>query len=387
MRKTIGAIAKREMKRLASKPLYAFCMLFAPLFSAVFFLTLMDSGLPVKMPVAVVDLDNSASSRILIRQLSAFEQTDVVMRTTSFHEARVAMQQGRIYGIYHIPARFAVDAASGKQPQLSFYTNNAYLIAGSLIYRDMKTLSVLAGGSVGLQTGLAQGYTEDQIMAQLQPVVIDTHTLGNPWLNYSVYLCNTLSPGILQLMILLVTVFSIGSEIKADTSREWLKMGNNSLIVSLTGKLLPHTLIFTLVGMTICSLLYGYAGFPLQNGWWPMWMAMLLLVLASQAMGILMIGVLPTLRLGLSFASLYGILTFSVVGFSFPVSAMYPPVQALSNLFPLRHYFLIYVDQALNGRSLYYSWPQYLFLLLFLLIPFLILGNLKKALLYFKYIP
>ena len=114
---------------------------------------------------------------------------------------------------------------------------------------------------------------------------------------------------------------------------------------------------------------------------------MILLVLASQAVGVFMIGVLPTLRLGLSFASLFGMIAFSIVGFSFPVLGMDPTLQALSDLFPLRHYFLIYVDQALNGRDLFYSWSEYVWLAGFLILPFLIGKNLKNALLYFKYIP
>lgn len=88
------------------------------------------------------------------------------------------------------------------------------------------------------------------------------------------------------------------------------------------------------------------------------------LVLASQGMGILMIGTLPTLRLGLSFASLWGVLSFSMCGLSFPAMGMHPVLQALANLFPLRHYFLIYVDQALNGYPMIYSWVNYVALLI-----------------------
>ncbi|SEG05706.1 ABC transporter permease [Parabacteroides chinchillae] len=384
---SIRNVAAREMHRLVEKPIYIFCMLVAPVLCIVFFLSLMKDGLPTDMPVAVVDMDGSATSRNLIRQLDAFEQTKVVMRTQSFSEARREMQKGNIYGIFYIPEDFAVKATTGKQPKLSFYTNGTYLIAASLLFRDMKTMSVLAGASVGLQMGKAKGYTEARIMGQLQPIVIDTHPIGNPWLNYSVYLNNTLLPGILQLMIFLVTVFSIGTEIKYATSRKWLEMGNGSLTVSLIGKLLPHTLIFTLTGFMCCAVLYGFNAFPLHSGWTPMLAALFLLVLASQAMGIFMIGVLPTLRLGLSFASLFGMIAFSIVGFSFPVLGMDPTLQALSNLFPLRHYFLIYVDQALNGRDLYYTIDQYLWLLGFLILPFLIGKNLKGALLYFKYIP
>lgn len=383
----ILAVARREVRRLTGKPIYLFCMLVAPALCALFFLSLMRNGLPTDMPIAVVDLDGSATSRNLIRQLDAFGQTEVVAKTVSFAEARREMQRGNVYGIFYIPQGFAADAASGRQPRLSFYTNATYLIAASLLFRDMKTMSALAGASVGLQTGLAKGGTTDQLMGQLQPIVIDTHALGNPWLNYSVYLNNTLLPGVLQLMIFLVTVFSIGSEIKEGTSREWLQRGGHSLTASLLGKLLPQTGIFMLVALLFGAALYGFNSFPLNSGWMPMLSALFLLVVASQAVGVFMIGVLPTLRLGLSFASLFGMIAFSIVGFSFPVLGMNPMLQALADLFPLRHYFLIYVDQALNGRDLFYSWTEYAWLLGFLVLPFLIGRNLKRALLYFTYIP
>ncbi|MDR0430122.1 MAG: ABC transporter permease [Tannerellaceae bacterium] len=380
-------IIKREVRLFGSHPIYIFCMLGAPLVSIIFFLTLMGQGLPVDLPIAVVDLDNSATSRSLIRQLNAFEQTEVVMITMSFTEAREELQKGTVYGIFHIPKDFSKQTTTGKQPTVSFYTNSSYLIAGSLLFRDMKTIAVLAGASVGLQQGTAEGSTKDQLMAQLQPIALDTHLLGNPWLNYSVYLNNSLLPGILQLMIFLITVFSIGSEIKYGTSRQWLQMGNYSLAVSLLGKLIPHTMVFTTVGFMYCAAMYGFNAFPLNSGWLPMLAAMFLLVVSSQAVGVFMISTLPTLRLGLSFASLFGMLAFSVVGFSYPVLDMHPAIQALANLFPLRYYFLIYIDQALNGRELYYSWIQYVGLTVFLILPFLMGKNLKVALMHFKYVP
>lgn len=383
----IWLVAKREVHRLVAQPIYLFCMLIAPAICIIFFVSLMHEGLPTDLPIAVVDMDNSSTSRNLIRQLDAFEQTEVYLKTSSFTEARQEMQKGNVYGIFYIPSGFAVDATSGKQPRLSFYTNGTYLIAASLLFRDLKTMSVLAGAAVGLQTGQAKGYTEAQIMGQLQPIEVDTHPIGNPWLNYSVYLNNTILPGIIQLMVFLVTVFSIGTEIKQATSRKWLEMGGNSIAVSLLGKLLPQTVVFTVVGFMYCAVLYGFNAFPLHSGWFPMLLAMFLLVIASQAVGVFMIGVLPTLRLGLSFASLFGMISFSIVGFSFPVQGMDPTLQALARLFPLRHYFLIYVDQALNGRALFYTLSEYAWLLGFLILPFLIGRNLKRALLDFEYLP
>lgn len=380
-------VAKRECHRLVSRPLYLFCMVIAPLFCYVFFTTLMASGLPTDLPVGAVDLDNSNTSRKLLRNLDAFSQTGIVEQYNSVNEARHAMQQGKIYGFFYIPAHLSVEAQSQRQPTLSFYTNNSYLIAGSLLFKDMKMMGELASGSAARSVLYAKGATESQAMAFLQPIVIDTHPLNNPWLNYSVYLCNTLLPGVLMLMIFMITVYSIGVEIKDRTAREWLRTGNNSIYISLVGKLLPHTVIFTIMGIFYNVYLYGYLHFPCNSGIFSMIFATLFLVLASQSLGVVMIGTFPSLRLGLSFASLWGVISFSISGFTFPVMAMHPVLQALSNLFPLRHYFLIYVDQALNGYSMAYSWINYMALLIFMMLPFLVIHRLKKALIYYKYMP
>ena len=383
----IWIIAEREVGRMCKHPVYFFCMIVAPVGCLFFLLTLMQDGLPTNLPIAVVDMDNTPASRSLIRQLDALELTSVSMQARSFDEASSEMQKGNVYGIYYIPKDFQRDATSGRQPKLSYYTNGSYLVAGSLLFRDMKTMSVLAGGSVGLQTGLAKGLTGEQIKAQLQPITISSHAIGNPWLNYSIYLTNSILLGILQLLIFMVTVYSIGTEIKHKTSRDWLNKGNGSITVCVLGKLLPHTIVFTTIGLLICAILFGYNAFPLNSGWLPMITAMLLLVLSSQAFGVFMIGVLPTVRLGLSFACLFGMLAFSLCGLSYPVSDMYPPLEALSYLYPLRHYLLIYIDQALNGRDLIYSWGEYIWLLSFIILPFFIQKNLKNAMLYFHYIP
>ncbi len=377
----------RECRRMVSRPLYLFCMVIAPLLTYALFTTMMGSGLPTDIPVGVVDQDNTSTSRMVVRNLDAFQQTAVVAHYPDFHAARVALQRGDIYGFFYIPGGTTDKAIGGRQPRVSFYTNNTYLIAGSLLFRDMKTMSELASGAVARETLYAKGYTEAQAMAILQPIIIDTHALNNPWLNYSVYLCNTLLPGVLMLLIFMVTAYSIAVEIKDGTARDLLHSNGDSTYVVLTGKLLPQTIVFFIMAIAYNVYLYGYLHFPCNSGIGPMLLASFLFVLASQAMGIFMVGVFPTLRLSLSFASLWGVISFSISGFTFPVMAMHPMLQALTNLFPLRHYFLIYVDQALNGYAMIYSWRSYVALLLFVLLPFLIIRRLKKALLTYTYIP
>lgn len=380
-------IAKREVLRITVRPLYLFCMIIAPVFCYLFFTTLMANGLPTDLPAGVVDLDNTSTTRNIIRNLDAFQQTHIVAHYPSVMEARKAIQRGEIYSFYYIPEGTTEATLASRQPKVSFYVNYSYLIAGSLLYKDQRTISELAAGAVGRATLYAKGATEDQAMAFLQPIVIDTHALNNPWLNYSVYLCNTLFPGILMLLIFLTTIYTLGEEVKNGTGRELMRLADNSITKVLIGKLLPHTLVFFVIAVFYNVYLYGYLHYPCHSGIFPMLLAGLLLVLSSQAFGVFLFGLFGSFRLALSAASLWGVISFSISGFTFPVMAMHPTLQALCVLFPLRHYYLLYVNFALNGYPLIYAWQAVAALLVFLLLPFLVLKKLRTILLQYVYVP
>lgn len=384
---TILKIARRELRRMASKPIYWFCMIAAPLFCFVFFTSLMAEGLPTDMPLGLVDNDNTTTSRSLARNLDAFEMTSIKEQYANVTEAREAVQRGDIYGFYYIPKGTTRKAQRQELPVVSFYTNYSYLVAGSLLYRDMRTMSELASGAASRTVIYAKGATERQAMAFLQPIVIDSHAINNPWLNYNVYLSNVILPGLLMLFIFMVTVFSIGTEVKYNTVHDWLIMARGSMFHALAGKLLPQTLIFFLIGIAFAIGLYGVLHFPCHCGLPTMLLVMFLGIIGAQGLGVFMFAMLPTLRMSLSFASLWGVISFSICGMSYPVMAMHPTLQGLSLLFPLRHYFLLYVNCALDGYPLMNAAPYVVGLLLFALLPLLLLRRLKKMLLVVPYIP
>lgn len=377
----------RELRRLATQPLYWFCMVIAPLFCLYFFTSLMSDGLPQDLPLGLVDEDHTATTRNLARNLDAFQSTDIIQEYANVSDARRAVQRGEIYGFYLIPHGTTRKAQLQRIPTVSFYTNYSYLVAGSLLYRDMRMMSELASGAASRTVLYAKGATEGQAMAYLQPIVIDMHAVNNPWLNYSVYLSNILVPGVLGIFIFMITVYGLGTELKFGTADELMSRSHGSIIIALTGKLIPQLLIFLLVGTIMIFTFYGYLHFPCHCGIGRMWCLMALYVMACQGLGVFMFTMLPTLRLGLSFASLWGVISFSISGMSFPTMAMHPTLQGLANLFPLRHYFLLYVNSALDGYPLANACPYVAALLGFALLPWPCMIRLKKVLTTYEYEP
>ena len=114
---------------------------------------------------------------------------------------------------------------------------------------------------------------------------------------------------------------------------------------------------------------------------------MVLMILASQCFALFVTGITRRSRIALSACALWGVLSFSICGFTYPVRSMPELAQIGSNLFQMRHYFLIYVDQALNGIPMIFSWQSYAALMVYLFLPIFILPKLKLDLLEFKYLP
>lgn len=375
----------RELHSMVKHPIYVIMIVILPLVSYLFFTSLMPEGLPERLPMGIIDHDNSIVSRKVIRQIDATSQSKVTGHYLNFGEANSDLQTGKIFGFLEIPANFERDVSLRKQPKVWFYYTQAFYIPGSLTLKNLSYMMSITSGGINLQTRRLRGQTERESMAQIQPIVPDVHPIGNPYVNYSVYLIDILIPGVLELIILLTSAYVVGVELKHKTSRQWIKLTDYSFFKALTAKMLPYTFAFTIMGILYDVILFRFMHYPMNANILWMFLDTFMLVISSQCVGIFLIGLTPRLRDGLSFASLYGVLAFSFSGFSFPIEGMIPPMQGLSTIFPLRYYFKIYQNFALNGLSFQYVTGAFLSYMVYLILPLLVLIRLKKAAIYQNY--
>lgn len=379
-------VAKREIIRITSRRLYIIVVFFLPVLSILFFASLLKDGIPTKMPIAIVDLDNTATSRKVAQSIDVTQLSKVTIYLQSETEAMSELRTGNIYGFVVLPQNLQADILASRQPAISYYYQNGFLIAGGLMQNDLTLILHTLSAAINIQKREAMGQDKNYIMSQVQPVQLSTHQLFNPTASYPVYITTIILPIMLQLFILLMTVYSIGIEIKESTSHEWLRLSNKSIVIALTGKLLPYTIGFFLVMMFENFMLYKVMQVPMHTsiGW--LMLGSLLYVLAYQAVGIFCIGLLPMMRHALNMAAFYGILALTLCGFTFPIESMLPAFQLWAAGFPVRHYMHIFQSQILAGFELRYSILSYLYLSLFLLIPFAIISRLKSALIYQNFI-
>ena len=383
----IWRIAMREMKILRKNPIYLCCMLVFPLLTMLFFTSLLDEGLPQEMPVGVVDLDNTTTSRALIRRLDGFQSSHVVAHYPSVAAARHAMQENEIYGFLYIPKCTTNNLLSARRPNVSFYYSNVSIAAGSLVMKDLKTIATLGSAAVGQATMRAKGFTDEQIQTFLQPIRIDLHQVANPWSNYNMYLSTVFVPGVMMLFMFLISAYSLGMELKMERGKELLAKADGNIVVAILGKYLPQALVFLVLIFFYEFYIYNVLHFTHAGGLWTIVLLAVLQVFASIGFGIFIFGLLPSLRMSMSICSLWGVLSFSLAGSAFPVMGMDSPIQALTWLFPLRHYYMLYQITVFNGYPLIDAWFHFVALVAFTLMPWFVVHKIKNAMLTYVYIP
>ena len=377
-RQNIGAVVRRELRIMRNRPIYLLGSVVTVAFCAIFFLTFLKQGLPHDLPIGIVDLDNSSLSRNFSRQLDA-TQLGKVLKYDSFAEAREDMQSGKITAVCVIPAGMYADVQASRRPTFTYYLNGLYFVGGALSYKNILTMINLADGAVQREVLRAKGVNEDAIMGRIQPVNVDVHQIGNQYTNYGYYLTNIFLPGVLALTVVIILIYSLGAELKYGTSRHLLSTAGGSMYNALFGKLVVYTTLFSVIGLILILLMYDWMHFPINGSIWNMFLAIVLLVLASESVAIFIIGLLPIPRLALSIGALYSVLAFSMSGFTLPVETMPPYIQGLAEAFPLRHYFLFYSREVIFGTGFAGWWQEVIHLLIFLLLPSLVIYRLKGA--------
>ena len=233
----------------------------------------------------------------------------------------------------------------------------------------------------------ALGKTNDEIMTFLQPIAVDLHMIGNPYANYNYYLSTVMVPGLIMLFIFLLTPYSIGTELKFNRAKDWMRMSDNNPYLAIAGKMLPQTLIFLSIFLLFEFYIYYVLGFPHPGGVLPILLLGMMSVLACQCFGIFAFGLMPSLRMSMSICSLWGVVSFSICGATYPLFAMDSPIEAIGQLFPMRHYYMIYQMNIFNGFPMSDAVLHWGALVLFCALPILTVWNIKKAMLVYKYLP
>ena len=379
------AVLLREWHRMTSRRLYFGVCIVLPLFTLFFMATIFGNGQMENIPIGIIDQDNTASSRAIVRNISAVPTFKVTRHFVNEAAARKAVQKKEIYGYLSIPPQFEQDAITGKNATLSYYYHYALMsVGGELMAAFEISLAPVSLSPIVMQA-VALGVDQEQITTFLLPVQANNHPIYNPSLDYSIYLSQPFFFVLFQVLILLTTVYVTGIEIKFRTADEWLAVAKGNMVTAVLGKLLPYTIIYILIGWFANYVMFGILHIPFQGSWLLMNSMTVLFIIATQALGLFLFSLFPAISLIISIVSMVGSLGATLSGVTFPVPNMFPLVRDASYLFPVRHFTEAMQMMLYGGSGFIHLWTTAVILCIFPLLAFLLLPHLKRAIESHKY--
>ena len=167
-----------------------------------------------ELKTTIVDLDQTTTSRQLVRMLNGTEQIHINREANSLDEAKKDFYDGNSGGIVVVPKKFEKDILSGKQTNVAVFADGSYF----LIYRQLISGSVSAVGTfsagVEIKKLMLEGKSYDQALEMRDPLKADIHFWFNPNSGYAAFVM----PGII--IVILQQTLLIGIGMVGGTARE-----------------------------------------------------------------------------------------------------------------------------------------------------------------------
>lgn len=330
-------VARLEVSGVFSRPKEWVTGLLLPLFWCVVLALTFGDGLMTRLPVGVVDLDLSSTSRAAIERVEALPSVRSV-RFASIAEANDALARGATYGTIVVPPDWERDNLRGTGSALSLQLNKTYYAVGTILEVDLKSALAAARMEEAAVKLTQAGGTFAANAGRMRVTVPDVDFEGNTAFNFFAYLLPTLLPGVLALGAALMFVSSTVREWRDGGLDRFFEAARGSATAVVLGKLLPWVLFFGLASTAWVGYFAGVEGWS-ATGPVALWIAGgWVLVLAMAGLSVLFTAISPTWVIAVSATVCLIAPTFPFTGFSFPLEAMTPGAAFFGELLPLTHY-------------------------------------------------
>lgn len=344
----------KEFTQLFRDKLLAPLVLFGPLLELLMIAWSSLQGID-HLPTAVLDLDNSNASRALIVAMENTETFDPYF-VDSLDYITADIQEGRALAAWVIPRGFEaqlLDAGTGSSA-VQLIVDGSDVMSAQTAVDTAQGLAASYGQSLLLQT------TNDYRLANSDPPLDMSLRV---WFNEEMKESNYMIPSELGFIAAAIAAMLASMVIAKERELGTLEQ----LMVT------PIRSAELVIGKSIMAVSLGYVLFLLMlamvvfffdvpmRGSLPLLMVLSFLYMIVELGWGLMISAFAKTQMQallITFAVIMVMIIFS--GYAFPVDTMPPLMQVISNIFPLKHWLIIFRAILLKGAGIQDFYPQLL---------------------------
>ena len=200
-----------ELKSIKDSWYKIFLISVLPLLSFGLIIAIFNAGVVRELPIAVVDQDKSALSRMLLRNIEASPTLQIVSIPNSTKEAVNLVKNTQAYALIVIPKNFSKDTLLQKNPSVTAMLNTQYILVGKIITSALTTTIMSSSAQVEYVKNLVERQNPDAAIDAISPIGMQVTPLFNLYQNYFYFLVSALLPAMWQIFIVIATLVAVGT--------------------------------------------------------------------------------------------------------------------------------------------------------------------------------
>jgi len=205
-------IWRKEMRSVIRDEGVLIFFIIVPLLYPLVYSWAYDNEVVRDVPVAVVDLSNSHTSRQFIRRCDASPEVKVAYHCTSIDEARQLVGHQVVRGILYFPTDFEQTLGRGQQTKMSLFCDMSMMLTYKAIYST--AMNVSQDMNADIQVAISNPPTDQEDRILTQPLDFEDVQMFNTTGGYG----NFILPCVLILILQQTLLLGIG--LSAGTARE-----------------------------------------------------------------------------------------------------------------------------------------------------------------------
>ena len=221
----------------------------ASLFYLVFYALPYDNQIIVKIPTAIVDMDQSRTSQDFTDKLRSAAVIDTVLETADFSQAREAFRRSEADVIVVIGENFSREILRGEQTVVTVFSNGAVPVKGRAVSAAVLALvtqeNMVSAASRLVAQGLNPILVKQMAMA---PSPFTSQDLYNNISGYGYYTVPMVAIVIVQAVMLFGTGIALGGWLSAAKPPEFFKAAMTS----------PAQFLFVALGFWAIALFWSF---------------------------------------------------------------------------------------------------------------------------------
>lgn len=278
--------------------------------------------------LVVVDQSDSYLSREFTRRVDATPDVQVVGVVNDMAEAKRMLDEKRAYGILLFPAEFSREVYSGRQTQVSLYSDMSAL----LFYKSFLIAATDVSLEMGSEVRMRNHPASTEKLAEITSNPIPYESVN--YYNTSNGFASFLVPAILILVLQQTLLFGIGMRFGTEWERHRHLLRRYSPMIRLLGKSLAYLILYIPVCLWVLVIVPRLFGLPQVGDPLAIGLFLLPYLLACVYFGLLLGNCMTSRETPMMLLVFTSVILIFISGISWPWAAVPPFWKAVGFLFP-----------------------------------------------------